>query len=457
MHYGKPALVNSLSLRILLVYVAGALLSIGLLLGFGAMVKDRLPGMTLAERTLALALAGRLQFDSRGNPTGFSDCEDHPLWIHDSLRHETAWRVLDDQVHTVLVSAGATRWPDHSATTPLPDPRFEFTFGEVLYDGAREMRLHDHRRWYVELAISSRIINFLHQSFALPFIRLGVMTFSLLLFIVFAILVSVSLKYALRPMRKISQAALQISPQSIGERLETGQVPTELSPLIASFNQVLDRLEKGFRSQQDFFATAAHELKTPLTILRAEVEFMAESDPLRGPLLAQVMQLARQVQQLLLLVEAIEPLSYRFTDVYPCDVARDAVDYLQKIADDMGVKLTVRGDEEAGNWQADRGAFFILLKNLIENAVQHSPVGAMVSIDVRAESLSVKDQGTGVEPENISHIFERFWRGARRRDTGAGLGLAVCQEICTAHGWVLTACNGDIGLTVSISKARHAS
>ena len=90
MHCRKPTWMNSLSFRILLAYMAGALLSIGLLVTFSAVVKDRLPGMNLAERTLALA--GQLEFDARGNVTSFGDSDAHPLWIYDSLRQETAWR-----------------------------------------------------------------------------------------------------------------------------------------------------------------------------------------------------------------------------------------------------------------------------------------------------------------------------------------------------------------------------
>ncbi|WP_312949338.1 ATP-binding protein [Superficieibacter sp.] len=450
----KPTRMNSLSIRILLAYVAGALLSIGLLVTLGALVKERLPGMDLAERTLALA--ERLEFDARGNPTGFTDSDAHPLWIYDSLRQETAWRVLDDSGRVVLRSSGAADWPEGGARHALPERRFAFTREGVLYDGAREDQRHNGRTWTVELAVSSRVIDFLHQGFALPFIRLGVIIFSLVLLVIFTVCACVSLKYALRPLRNVSQAATQISPRSLGDRLQTGHVPTELVPLIASFNQVLDRLEKGFRSQQEFLATAAHELKTPLTLLRAEVELMSEHSEVRESLLLQISHLSRQVQQLLLLAEASEPLSYQFRDVEVCDVARDVTTYLRKIADDAGVRLHLTCDDGVSKWRADHGAFFTLLKNLIENAVQHAPLGTVVNIHVQAESVSVSDQGTGVPPEQMPHIFERFWRGKLRQDSGAGLGLAICQEICTAHGWSLTAHNGLTGLTMRICRAGNA-
>jgi len=94
---------------------------------------------------------------------------------------------------------------------------------------------------------------------------------------------------------------------------------------------------------------------------------------------------------------------------------------------------------------------FVLLKNLIENAIQHSPRGAVVTVDVRATGLSVRDEGAGIPEEHLSELFKRFWRGDARRDTGAGLGLAICHEVALAHGWSLEARNGSVGAEFVVS------
>jgi signal transduction histidine kinase len=91
---------------------------------------------------------------------------------------------------------------------------------------------------------------------------------------------------------------------------------------------------------------------------------------------------------------------------------------------------------------------FTLLKNLLENAIQHSPPGGIVTLSVSAERLSVLDQGPGIPAEHLPLIFDRFWRGATRREEGAGLGLAICREIALAHGWHLEARNHERGLEV---------
>ncbi|WP_226251338.1 sensor histidine kinase [Halomonas sp. SBBP1] len=103
-------------------------------------------------------------------------------------------------------------------------------------------------------------------------------------------------------------------------------------------------------------------------------------------------------------------------------------------------------------WKADRGACFTLLKNLLENAIQHAPEQTLVSMEIQGNTITVLDRGPSVEPEQLSLLFSRFWRGAHRRDHGAGLGLAICQEIALAHGWTLTAHNAHPGLTMTLCR-----
>ncbi|MBJ2067418.1 two-component sensor histidine kinase [Serratia odorifera] len=450
MRLEKTLWINSLSLRILLTLVGGILLSIGFLLLFGAIVKDRLPGMNLSERTLHLAQ--KLEYDGSGNPVGFSGDAEHPHWLYDSLSEETAFRVMDARGKVVLMSPGVRNWPHLASIAELQRRRFEFTTHGVFYDGATEPFEHHGKTWFMQLTVSSRIVSFLHQEFALPFIRLGIMVFSVVLLFVFTLCAYVSLKYALRPLRQASRAAAAITPQSLSDRVPTQCVAAEIVPLIGSFNHALERLENGYRVQQDFLAKAAHELKTPLTLIRAEVETMEGDLVPREPLLMHVAHLARHVQQILLLAEASEPLSYRFQPVDACEVARNVLFFLQKIAEDAKVKLIASDMHEKIIWQADRGALFTLLKNLIENAIQHAPAATEIAIDINADSISVRDWGPGVEPEQLSVMFSRFWRGEHRRDVGAGLGLAICREIALAHEWSLSARNSHPGLMVTVIR-----
>jgi signal transduction histidine kinase len=101
--------------------------------------------------------------------------------------------------------------------------------------------------------------------------------------------------------------------------------------------------------------------------------------------------------------------------------------------------------------RADRGAVFTLLKNLLENAIQHSRAGSVVRIQVKKDLISVQDEGSGVAAEDLLNLFTRFWRGKERRDLGAGLGLSICQEIAAVHGWNLSARNSAPGMVFDLN------
>jgi signal transduction histidine kinase len=218
---------------------------------------------------------------------------------------------------------------------------------------------------------------------------------------------------------------------------------------VENFNAALDRLEHSFRLQQEFLAAAAHELKTPLALIRSQIE-VGVDEASRSDLLQDVSRMGRQVQQLLHLAEASEPQNYAFTSVDVRSLVYEVVNYIERLAHEQGVSLRVVVDPRSAQLRADRGALFTLLKNLLENAIQHSRVGGVVQVRAEANVISVQDEGSGVTPEDLPKLFTRFWRGAHRRDLGAGLGLSICREIATAHGWDLQARRGEPGMMFNL-------
>ncbi len=452
MSFVRPAVPNSLSLRVLLAYVVGVTLSI-LLMIVAALVlttyrSDLLLKEDLTEYTRDLVEAVR--FDDMGVPVGLAASEDGDMWIYESLKEETAYRVLDEAGRPVLVStAGEDFWPPSGSRRPVPGS-FHFERGSVRMLSVVEPFEHGGRTWYFQFAASTRIMGFIYQQFTLPFMGAGVAIFSVVLLVVFGICAYVTLGFTLRPLRTLSESAASISPRALHARLRTRAIPSEIAPLVHSFNRALDRLEHGYRVQQEFLSTAAHELKTPLALIRAQVELRGEGED-RDSLLGDVEQMTRQVQQLLLLAEASEVQNYGFASVDVQEVARDVVAYLQRMAEAAHVDVILSGSASVARWQADRGALFTLLKNLLENAIQHAPPGTGVRVEVDAATVTVRDSGPGADPQQLSQMFSRFWRGAHRRDTGAGLGLAICREIALAHGWVLSAHRVDPGLLLRLS------
>ncbi|MBL0917763.1 MAG: HAMP domain-containing protein [Hydrogenophaga sp.] len=456
MRFAKRARMNSLRLKVLLAFVTGTVLSIALMVIAAILMlqSNTLARLDLAD--LAQDMVGKLTFDDQGRPTGFDPDRRNLVWVFDSLRRETAYRVLDAAGHVVLQSnAGEPFWP--ASADPLHSTRggFEFENAGVTTYGATAPFARDGNTWYLQVAASTRLMYLFHRV-ALPLVGVGITVFSLVLLVAFGLCAYITLRYTLKPLQDLSASAAAISPRSVHARLSTDAVPQEIAPLVDSFNRVLERLEHGYRVQQEFLATSAHELKTPLALIRAQIELRPGAEDGRDALLGDVAYMSRQVQQLLLLAEASEVRNYHPASIRVQEVVHEAVFFLQRMAEAGNVHFTVYAPSVDVRWEADRGALFTLLKNLLENAVQHAPDGTDIRVEIRHNELSVRDLGPGVEAEQLPHLFTRFWRGAHRRDTGAGLGLSICQEIAQAHGWQLTAERAEPGLRFRLSTAPAA-
>ncbi|WP_447042860.1 ATP-binding protein [Vreelandella sp. H-I2] len=457
MRFVKRMTLNSLRLKILLAYVAGMVLSITLLLIAAAVVlqSDLLARMDMADA--ADGLVDNIEFDSRGRPVGFDASMNDRAWLYEGPQREAAYRILDDAGNVAVVSsAGEAFWLADDELQRLARGNFTFEHEGQTYYGATQPLEHAGRTWYLQFAASARFVDVLYLV-AFPQVVAGVLVFGFVLFIAFGLCAFVTLRYTLKPLRDVSESAAAISPRSINARLSTEAVPVEIAPLVDSFNHALERLERGYRLQQEFLGHAAHELKTPLALIRAQIELIADGKNDREALLSDVEYMTRQVQQLLLLAEASEAHNYQFTMVQMQDIAHETSTYLQRMAESADVHLTVLAADQGVTWKADRGACFTLLKNLLENAIQHAPEQTLVSMEIQGNTITVRDRGPGVEPEQLSQLFSRFWRGAHRRDHGAGLGLAICQEIAMAHGWTLSARNAHPGLIITLCRENEAS
>ncbi len=456
MRFAKMIPLNSLSVKVLLAYVASAALTIlSVLLAANVIMNSQghiLYGADVAHT--AQGIAADLQFNNEGVPVGFDAEMANFEWIFENMKQETAYRVLDASGNVVLSSvAGDAFWPGNGADHRLEHGTFEFEREGVLMLGATERVEHKGLVWFVQFVVSARFLELSFRAFALPFAQAGIILFSLVLLFVFgACTYYVMLRYALKPLREISDSAAAISSRSIQARLKTEAVPAEIAPLVDSFNRVLERLERGYRVQQEFLGNAAHELKTPLALIRAQIELRDVGESDRDALLSDVEYMTRQVQQLLLLAEASEVHNYNFTVVRVQEIADEVVSYLWRMAEAADVRLSVSAAVGDVEWRADRGALFTLLKNLLENAIQHAPKQTVVSVEIQSDTVTVRDLGPGVDVAQLPLLFERFWRAKHRRDHGAGLGLAICQEIALAHGWCLTAERAEPGLRFRLSS-----
>jgi signal transduction histidine kinase len=243
---------------------------------------------------------------------------------------------------------------------------------------------------------------------------------------------------ALRPLRRVTEAARDIEEADLSRRIPvTGS--DEVAALGHTFNGMLARLERGFAAQQAFLSDAGHELRTPITIIRGHLELMGDDPVEQRETVALVTdeldRMNRMVDDLLMLARAEQP---DFLTLAPVDA--DAV--LREVF----AKATALGDRD---WRlgavepvpvlADRQRLTQALMQLAQNAVQFTNEGDRIEFSAHRSGdrvlLAVADAGIGIEPADRQRIFERFARtdAGRRRAEGAGLGLAIVAAIASAH------------------------
>jgi signal transduction histidine kinase len=248
---------------------------------------------------------------------------------------------------------------------------------------------------------------------------------------------------ALRPLREASEIAAGIGPARPGVRLPTDEIPREVRPLVSAVNQGLDRLEEGFRIQRDFTADAAHELRTPLSILRTRID-MLEDQTMRQALRQNLEGMAHIVSQLLDIAEldtlVIDPGEK--ADLQ--SVAAGVAEFVAPLALAQGKDIALSGTTEPVWVKGNPEMLGRAIRNLAENAINHTAAGSTVEFVVEGDgTVSVLDRGPGIGEGEHSLIFRRFWRRDRRKPGSTGLGLSIVQRIAELHAAVITVENRE--------------
>ena len=281
---------------------------------------------------------------------------------------------------------------------------------------------------------------------------------------------------ALAPVEQITEAAKRITAQRLDQRLEIPSVRDELSHLASTFNDMIDRLHLSFDEMRRFTADAAHELRTPLAVLRTQLEVALRSDrsteQYREVLVSlhedtiRLCHLAAQLLELAREDTGVETAP--FTTLRLDDIVRDAVDQVRTAAALKSLRLEIN-NLPAIQVAGDASRLQRVFVNLLDNAVKHTPPEGRICVSLshgdrtasngRADSngsveVAITDTGCGISAEHLPHLFDRFYRAhpTHSSSDGSGLGLAISQSIVQAHrGHIVLKSTPGHGTTVTVT------
>jgi two-component system, OmpR family, heavy metal sensor histidine kinase CusS len=300
------------------------------------------------------------------------------------------------------------------------------------------------KRMYVIQVGSSRIPiikslygRMLFASFTIPFVLL-----------LSVVLVGMITDRILEPLMKVTDTVKNITYKDLSARVQIEHVDEELRYLVDAFNEMISRLEQSFRYIAEFSSNVAHELKTPLTILRGESELalmqVRDSREYQRVIkvnLEEIEKMLKIVEDLLLLSKLeYQPGAFNFERLDFNAFMREVFEQAKKIAAQKNITVNFSGAGKQLFLQADGLHLRRMFLNLLNNAVKFTSPGGSIGITVRAEAkrveVSVSDTGVGIKPEHIDKVFDRFFHVDHKHltsESGSGLGLSIAQSIARIH------------------------
>ena len=254
---------------------------------------------------------------------------------------------------------------------------------------------------------------------------------------------------AVDPLRRLTDTAEHVArTQDLAQRIDAGG-DDEIGRLGSSFNRMLEALDASVRSQRQLIADASHELRTPVTSLRTNIEILQDYPELEPERRAELLHTVNaQAEELTVLMNDVIDLARGdeadagFEPLRLDELVEEAIERAVRHAPHARFDTSL--EETTVHGSAPRLAKAV--NNLLDNAVKWNGTGRPIEVRLREGELTVRDHGPGFAPGELEHVFDRFFRGARARDkAGSGLGLAIVRQIAEAHGGTAGAANAEGG------------
>jgi two-component system sensor histidine kinase TctE len=397
----------------------------------------------------ALALAANIHVDANSRPVLALSPEAVTILRADSADF-VYYRVSDSRGTLIAGDASLPEAP-HSSVNP--------SRANATYLGER-IRVISYRTYTKAGLLTISVAETTHKrdavrrhilssALAVDFMELG---------IVLAV-IGFGVRLALSPLREVQEQIAQRSARDLAP-LPLARVPLEIRSIVETLNRLFNTVSESATAQRRFLESAAHQLRTPLTGIQAQLELMAadETDVATQQRLTLVLDAARRVthttQQLLTLARSDEAANLRWelADVELADIVESVVADRVAAADHAGVDLGAEIQPavvKGVNWLLSEA-----VGNLANNAIAHSPPGAQVTVrcgvDAGVPFVEVVDSGIGIPPAERDRVLERFVRGSNARGAGSGLGLAIVREVAQLHGATIAIDAGAGGRGTSV-------
>ena len=251
--------------------------------------------------------------------------------------------------------------------------------------------------------------------------------------------------YALRPVREIGATAIKISAGDLSQRIDVAETDSELGQLATVLNTTFARLEKSFAQQARFTADAAHELRTPISVMLTQTQLALARERSDTDYRETIEACQRASQRMRRLIESLlelarldaseEPLAKRPFDLEK--LTRDCIQLVSPMAAGRAITIEPKLGPMTGFGDADR--LGQVITNLLTNAIHYNNEGGTIQVLIAQQNeeiiLTVADNGMGISHEDLPHIFERFFRVEKSRSSGqTGLGLSISRAIVEGHG-----------------------
>ncbi len=362
---------------------------------------------------------------------------------------------------TPIITSGGLRLPTDATTTAVASGHQRSALQDVSVDG-NQLRL---LTFHVEASLGENPVESLGIQLARPLgptqtvlthLRLILLLVCALGMALAAVLGRLAASRVIKPLAEVTATAELIGETDDLSRRITVRTEDEVGQLATRFNAMLERLEHSraeldasVQAQRQLVADASHELRTPVTSLRTNVEVLLESDKLdpddRRQLLHDVVEQSDELTALVgdLIEMARGDLPSGATEDVRLDrIVEEAVGRARRNTPEVEVRAELEPVVVEGN--AER--LHRVINNLLDNAARHSAEGGVIEVAVDRSGIRVRDHGNGIDEQDLPHVFERFYRGANARGRqGSGLGLAIVRQVAEQHGGSVSAANAPGG------------